>query len=305
MFFPGASIDIGIQAMNQPLEQLPLFLVNPGSGKGKVNWPEAIEEYFAGSENAFNTIELQENCDLEDLKNNILSKAPSRVIAVGGDGTLKLVAECLFQTDIPVGILPAGSANGMAKELNIPLDSAAAIQTAMEGQIKQIHLMRINGEYCIHLSDIGFNAFVVKYFETYKGRGMWNYVRACWKALWNQPQFVLHLHTDKETIRRRATMVVLANATQYGTGARINPLGRLDDELFEVILVKKISMHELYKMIVSHAPFDTNKTECIQVTSLRIETKKRIHFQVDGEYRGKVNKVVAAIEPHALKVIVP
>jgi diacylglycerol kinase family enzyme len=134
---------------------------------------------------------------------------------------------------------------------------------------------------------------------------MWGYLKASWKALMKQPQMELTLHTEGKTIHSSATMVVLANATRYGTGARINPVGRLDDRLFEVIILKKISLTELYKMMVSHAPYDTSKIEIFQTGELSIHSEKRVHFQVDGEYLGKVNDISAHLVPGAIRVIVP
>ena len=100
-------------------------------------------------------------------------------------------------------------------------------------------------------------------------------------------------------------MVVIANATKYGTGALINPKGELTDELFEVIVVKKLSVKEIFKMMVTHTPYDRTKTEVFQTGSLHIKSRRRAHFQVDGEYLGKVNNIKATILAHALEVITP
>ena len=113
------------------------------------------------------------------------------------------------------------------------------------------------------------------------------------------------LTVNNQEIIRNASMIVIANATRYGSGALINPLGRLNDNLFEVILVKKISVSELFKMMVSHGNYDPQKTELLQTGHLHIQSKHKVHFQVDGEYMGKTNKVDATILPGAIKVIVP
>ena len=200
-----------------------------------------------------------------------------RVIAVGGDGTVKLAAQCLLHTNIPLGILPAGSANGMAKELNIPINTNKALDLAVNGATKSIHLVKINEEICIHLSDIGFNAFVVKKFEDNKRRGMWGYVKAAWKVLWNNRRMRVKIKTDNTWAMRSAAMIVIANATRYGTGAIINPRGKLDDEVFEVIVVKKLSVKEIFKMMVTHTPYDKTKTEVFQTGSLDIQSRRRAH----------------------------
>jgi len=225
------------------------------------------------------------------------------VIAVGGDGTVKLVAECLLHTALVLGILPAGSANGLAKELGVPADPAGALQHLLREETQRIHLVKINDELCIHLSDIGFNATVIKLFETEKKRGMLGYVKAAWKVLMRHSLMQASIKYDEGLIRRDAAMIVIANATRYGSGAVINPLGKLTDNLFEIVVVRKLSFTEIFKMMVTHAKFDRSKTELLQAQMLDIVSRKKVHFQVDGEYLGKVNKIHAEIIPDALSVV--
>ena len=113
------------------------------------------------------------------------------------------------------------------------------------------------------------------------------------------------LTTDNKEIRREAAMVVLANATKYGTGVVINPEGDLGDDLFEVIIVKKPSFSEIFKMRFSHRPFNPEKVELFKTRSANIHSRRRVHFQVDGEYMGKINNIKAEIMPGILEVIVP
>jgi diacylglycerol kinase family enzyme len=110
---------------------------------------------------------------------------------------------------------------------------------------------------------------------------------------------------DEKPIIRSAAMIVIANATRYGSGALINPIGSLDDNVFEVIIVKEVSMKELFKMLVTHSNYDPQKTELLQASALQIQSKHKVHFQVDGEYLGKTNSIEATILPHALPVLVP
>jgi diacylglycerol kinase (ATP) len=282
-----------------------LFIINRGSGNNHTDWHSIIHNYFRSGSHIIELFELPQPCSPEKIKQKIQEYKPQRVIAVGGDGTVKLAAQCLMQTNIPLAILPAGSANGMAKELEIPEHAEQALDIAVNGIIKKIHLLKINDEICIHLSDVGFNAFVVKKFEASHKRGMLGYIKASWKVLWNKPVMQLEIQTDKAVIKREAAMIVLANATKYGSGAVINPRGKLNDDLFEVIVVKKVSFKEIFKMMITHMPFDPAKTEVFQTGSLHIHARKKIHFQVDGEYLGKINDVNAGIITDAVNMIIP
>lgn len=281
-----------------------LFIVNPGSGNGEINFSEVITNYFDRHPNNFEIHKLSEGCTIDQLKNTINKSEATRVIAVGGDGTLKLVAECLLETEIPIGIIPAGSANGMAKEIGIPTDIQQALDVAVNGTAKKIHAVIVNGELCIHLADIGFNAYIVKKFDDFPERGMLGYAKAAWKALWSHSKMDVDFKIKGQHIQSQAAMVVIANATMYGTGVKINPDGKLDDELFEVILVKEYSVTEILKIRFTNLPFNPKNIESFQTNSLNIKTKRKAHFQVDGEYLGKVNSVKAHILVDAINIIV-
>ncbi len=282
-----------------------LFIINSGSGSRTIDWPVVIAEYFKMSDHVIELYPLPRKVSGHKIDQRIVDFSPQRVIAVGGDGTIKLVAECLMKKDIPLGILPAGSANGLSKELGISNDPLEALDVIANGTIKEIHLVRINNEYCIHLSDIGLNAYAMKKFKMLSDRGMWGYLKASIKALQKNPLMEVELNIKKRMTKISAVMIVVANATQYGTGALINPIGTLEDDLFEVIVIKKVSFREIFKMIFFHAPFNPEKTEIFQTNALVMRSRKKVHFQIDGEYIGMVNEVKATLLPHAIKIIVP
>lgn len=283
-----------------------LFFINPGSGKQETDWKIEITEFFSDREIPVDIVELSNPCDPAMITEKIRSTAAEKVVAVGGDGTIKMVCESLLNTGKTLGILPAGSANGMARELGIPADPAAALELLIEGQARQIHLIKVNKELCIHLSDIGFNAFVVKKFEEDNTRGMKGYIKAAWNVIWQHRKMKVNLQTDTENVFRHAVMVVIANATKYGNGLVINPAGSLYDDLFEVVIVRKISFGELFKMrFGKNKKLNPKKTELFQTRSMEIISKHYVHFQVDGETMGKVKTVSAGLMDTRLKVITP
>lgn len=286
---------------NEPLKLL--FIINTSSGNHTVQWASEIDNFFAFTSCSVEKFLLEPGSTIATLKDKIIASAPDKVIAVGGDGTVKLVAECLLYTDMVMGIVPAGSANGFAKELGIPTDVQGAFRYLLKKETEKIHLLKINNQLCVHLSDIGFNASVIKIFETNKQRGMAGYIKAAWKVLWKHSVMQVTIKIDDTHIRRDAAMIVIANATRYGSGALINPAGRLDDDLFEVVIIKKVSFSEIFKMMVTHNPYDKTKTELYQAQSLQIHSRKKAHFQIDGEYLGKINKIQATLLENALNII--
>lgn len=244
--------------------------------------------------------------DPPSIKHYIEKINPDTVVAVGGDGTVRLLAKILKETPTALGILPAGSANGMAKELNIPADANEALNILINGKCTPIDLVKINEEeLSIHLSDIGLNAMIVKYFDEFKGRGWLTYGKALIKVLWKKRKFRCTIKTDSAELKRKAYMVVIANASKYGSGGVINPEGDVADGCFEVVIVRKLNLFSVLNGIFHGKPFHPEKIEVIKTKSLDIALQRKTYFQVDGEYLGKTATVSARVLPQILHVMVP
>jgi diacylglycerol kinase (ATP) len=284
-----------------------LFVINPKSGtRSKGGWEAQIREYFKTSEHTMEFYLLNGKNDATSITHHIEAVKPDRVVSVGGDGTVKMLAELLEGSSIPLGIIPAGSANGMAKELQIPVNPEGALNIALHGKPRKIDTIRINdGELCIHLSDMGLNAMLVKYFEGSGRRGMWGYGRSLLRVLWFKQKMYATITTDQGTIKRKAFMVVVANARKYGTGGNINPDGSIEDGYFEVVVLRKLNLAELLKALLTERSFDPNKIEVIRTTKAHIHTLRRHYFQVDGEYKGRIRDLRAEIRPHSLYIVMP
>jgi diacylglycerol kinase family enzyme len=216
-----------------------------------------------------------------------------------------MVAKKLLKTEMALGIIPAGSANGMAAELNIPVDVEAALNIVENGIVRKADAICINNEICLHLSDIGMNARLIKYFEEGNMRGKLGYAKVALKVLLRKQNIRVIMQSKGKEIKRDAFMVVLANASKYGTGAVINPKGDLYDGLFEVVIIRQLGIGTLLKMWLRPHTLDPKKIEVIQATSVRIQTHRKVHFQVDGEYLGKVRRVDADILPGQLNILLP
>ena len=284
-----------------------LFVINPVSGgKEKQDWEAFIREFYKELPHSIEFYLLTGENDKTSVQYHIETIQPDKVVAVGGDGTVKMVAELIKGTSRVLGILPAGSANGMARELNIPLAKNEALDVVTNGERRSIDTIQINDEeICIHLSDAGLNAMLVKYFEDTSKRGMWGYAKGVFKVLWNKQKLYATIITDEGTYYRKAYMIVIANARQYGTGATINPEGKVDDGYFELVVVRRLNFWGLLNTLITHRTFDKRKAEIFSTKKAELTTLKKAYFQVDGEYRGRVKRISAAILPNSLNVMLP
>ena len=283
-----------------------LFILNPVSGgRNKPDWEVIIRDYFKELPHVFDFFKLTGNDDQQAILEKIKEMKPDRVIAVGGDGTVSLVGKILIKLKLPLGILPGGSANGMAKELNIPSDPQKALGIIVSGKIIPCDTIKINeDEMVFHLADLGLNAQIIEYFDESKFRGMLTYARMLFKALANKRLMKVHVKGDgiDETIA--AYMIVIANASKYGTGAVINPDAAPDDGVFELVVIRRIALSEFIKLFWSYKSFNPRSVEIFETTKVEIQSKKGVRFQIDGEYQGKVTKIRAEIVPAALDVLV-
>lgn len=283
-----------------------LFVINPASGNHAVDWQQEIEIYFKDKAYLLDFFILSKKIYKDELKTYLLHSSANKIIAVGGDGTIALIANLLLNTKIPLGILPAGSANGMAKEFGISQVPQEAIAVIAEGKIMSCDSIMINEHLaCIHLSDIGLNARLIKYFDEGKLRGFMGYAKVILKTLWHKEKMMVNMETATDNICRTAFMLVLANASKYGTGAVINPSGSINDGYFELVIIKKLNVRALLTMLLKPGAFNPKHIETYTCRAVQITTKHKVPFQIDGEYMGKVKNISAHIAPNSLQVIIP
>ena len=292
--------------MENPSSLKILFVLNPVSGgKKKIDWETAIRNYFKNLPHVIEICILKDKDDTGSIKYWIEKLQATRIVAVGGDGTVSLIAKQLYGTDLIMGILPAGSANGLAREFDIPEIPSKALDIIINGKVKCCDVIKINdNEISLHLSDFGLNARLIKYFDESRLRGMWGYARMVIKVLWHKKLMNAHIEADNINLEISAFMIVIANASKYGTGAVINPEGNLGDGVFEIVILRKFPVLELFKMLLSYKKFNPKKVEIFQTKKATITMKRKTHFQVDGEYKGRIDKVVAEIIPSQLNLLI-
>ncbi|KAB7731046.1 diacylglycerol kinase family lipid kinase [Rudanella paleaurantiibacter] len=281
-----------------------LVAVNPASGgTDKTESIEQIRAFCQAHETELTILMLTGTADGKHIEERVAQTKPDRLVAMGGDGTIKLVAEVALRHNLPLGILPTGSANGLARELGLPTDLTEALAVATGSLEQPIDVIEVNGELCLHLSDIGLNAQLIKYYQQNNWRGMLGYARGVVRVLLRKRVLHVTICTPEKEISRSAEMIALANARMYGTGAVLNPDGDMADGQFEVVLLRQFSWIEFMKMFWRFRPFDPQKTEIIEAQSVQISTRRKAYFQVDGEYRGRITQVDARIRPGALRVL--
>ena len=161
------------------------------------------------------------------------------VIAWGGDGTVNEVASALARTSTALGIVPAGSGNGLARELGLPRRLAAALTVAARGQTRRIDAGRLGDAWFFNVAGVGLDAAIARRLtEPGVRRGLAGYVQATVAELPRHRAERLTLRVDGAGLTLDAMFIALANTRQYGHGATIAPRARIDDGRLDVVMVE-------------------------------------------------------------------
>ena len=287
-----------------------LFVINPISGDiEKDDLQDEIRSFMEERNMVTKFFHTTGENDKQKILDKIEELQPDTVVAVGGDGTINLVTQTIISQPTKMGILPMGSANGMASELNLPTSVEANLNLLAKGNSKKIDVLQINDEHiCLHLSDIGFNAQLISTYEKSDSRGLLGYTKSFIEEFGNAKPATFEITLEDNTVSQKAFMVVVANASKFGTGAVINPEGKPDDGYFELVILRPENVSEFLEMLV---PFYTRQIhtldfvdtyKCKKVT---IKNPERQTLQIDGEVIGQPLQVNVEILPRCVEMIIP
>lgn len=287
-----------------------LIVLNPISGgieKEKANKLfSRLSEKYNVTHHIFRTSGKN---DFRNINKCIKDFQPDVVLAGGGDGTINLAARCILKKNIPMGIIPLGSANGLATEMEIPTDIEDAYEIAINGNPKEIDVVEINDKYIfLHLSDIGFNANLVKRFEAEEKRGKYAYFKQFFKEYFVSTSKRFTFIINGNTFSRYAVMVVFANATKYGTGGVINPNGKLNDGKFEICIVKPYPWYAIFGIAWSFFLGNVDRSGYVKILSVKnaeVRVRKAQTIQVDGEIIGSFKKITVKVLDDKITVMSP
>ena len=283
------------------------MIVNPVSGGiDKSGFIEATALYAANENLNFVLYETTGNDDTKKIKDIYNSFKPERIIIAGGDGSIKLIVEALENVDVIFGILPAGSANGLATDLNLPKTLEENLKICFHNNYMEIDIVVINGKKSLHLSDLGLNAALIKNYENNAQRGKWGYALQAFNTLLDREEpFNATIKANGEIYECLAHMIVVANSQKYGTGVTINPNGVMNDGKFELVIIKNLDLLVFGKIITGNLPVNTDDIEIISTDKAIIKTDKPVSFQIDGEYYGLETELDISVATQKMKVAIP
>lgn len=284
-----------------------LMIVNPISGdRDKAEMVSIAKEFSEARNYEFQIYETTGDDDINAIHDLCIAENPERIIIAGGDGTVKMVAEALENHDVILGIIPAGSANGLSVDLNLPASIEENLEIAFADKFMDTDMVCINDKKSLHLSDLGLNAQLVKNYENSNTRGMIGYALQAINTLSEQEEpFNAVIKANNQTVETTARMIVIANSQKYGTGVTINPTGVMNDGKFEIVILKNLDLVVFGKIITGNMPLDSEDVEIISTDKATITTNVPVSFQIDGEFIGMEKELDIYILPGQMKVAIP
>ncbi|MFH1589989.1 MAG: diacylglycerol kinase family protein [archaeon] len=252
--------------------------------------------------------------DVEETKKqsdatNIAKKSKNYdiIIAAGGDGTINEVINGMQNHKTKLGIIPLGSENVMAKELNIPLRITNACKTIIKGNTRKIDIGTINNKKFIFVAGVGFDAEAITNVQPIlkKLLGGHAYTLAGLKTLFSHKPEELTIIIDGK--KEKAYFAIVTNIKTYGAGIVIASNAEMDDGYLDLCLFKNKDLWSVMKYVVGAASGKMSKLKGIEqhkIKKAEITSKKKVSYHTDAEIGG-TTPIKIAILKEKLSVIVP
>lgn len=289
-------------------EPLTFVIINPVSGSARQGDAAAR---IAVATAALDAVGLRAEILLTEsaghayhLARHAVGAGAGLVIAWGGDGTINEVGRAVAFSSTALGIVPAGSGNGLARELGIPFAPAAAIARALQRPTRRIDAAEMDGRLFFNVAGIGLDAKVAERVSRDR-RGFRQYAVASAHELLARESLEYDIRTDKGCIHQRALVVALANSRQYGYGAQIAPTATLDDGELELVVVEDRGLAEnLFRLpfLLTGGLHRRRGVLVMKVKEASIAADRPMTVHVDGEPFVGGTTLSARVRPAALGV---
>jgi diacylglycerol kinase (ATP) len=284
-----------------------LFLVNQYSRKGQKLLSQAIAELqTVGFE--LITVSTSHPQELPDIIRRYQNQV-ELVIVGGGDGTLNAAIEGLIDTQLPLGILPMGTANDLARTLGIPKYLPEACQIIASGQVRLIDLGWVNGKYFFNVASLGLSVQITERLtkEVKQRWGVLAYAFTALQVLWKARLFRAEIRINDRSFYVKTIQIAIGNGRHYGGGLTVAEDATIDDRRLDLYSLETKNWWEIIALLPAmrqgnHATLPN--VRALEAEEIEVYTSKRLPINTDGEITTHTPAKFRVI-PQALRVIVP
>lgn len=284
------------------------FIINPVSGSKRKDHVPALIEKILDKEKFEIIIRFTQHIGhATELADDFVTKNVHILVSVGGDGTVNEIGRALIGTNTALGIIPFGSGNGLARHLNIPLDTESALKLLNYSSIISIDYGIANDHVFFCTCGVGFDAYVGQQFANAAKRGFLTYLKTTVWELFGYKSKKYKLITSQGILKIRAFLITFANANQWGNNVYVAPHADIQDGKMEVCILSPFPFLaipfigvRLFKKSLDQSHFITT----FNTSSIELTRKKKGIFHFDGEPVETRRKIKIRIIKQGLKVVV-
>lgn len=267
-----------------------LLLINEHSRKGKENARVVSEELERlGLELVRESVE-----NSQDLPNVVRKyhHQVDMVIVGGGDGTLNAIADSLVETQLPLGIIPLGTANDLARTLQIPLNILEACKTIATGHPYAIDLGWVNGKHFFNVASIGLSVKITENLSKERKRrwGVLAYPATALEVIRRSRPLRAEITSQGETIKVKTLQIAIGNGRYYGGGLAVAHDAAIDDQRLDLYSLELEHWRQIFGLAFAllrgkHA--ETPGSRYLSGTEFEINTSRPHKINTDGEITSK------------------
>ncbi len=231
------------------------------------------------------------------------------VIVGGGDGTLNCAIEGLIDTKLPLGILPMGTANDLARTLGIPTDLSAACQLIASGKVRLIDLGWVNGQHFFNVASLGLSVQITQRLtKDVKQRwGVLAYAFTALQTIWESRPFRAEIKVNNQSFNVKTIQIAIGNGRYYGGGMTVAEDATIDDRRLDLYSLETKNWWEIIALLPAMRQGNHNSwpnVRALHAQEIEINTSKRRPINTDGEITTHTPAKFRVI-PQALAVIAP
>jgi YegS/Rv2252/BmrU family lipid kinase len=241
----------------------------------------------------------------EALRSADLGEVP---VVMSGDGLIGAVGGALAGSEVPLGIIPGGRGNDLARVLEIPDEPAAAVGVLAAGHTRLIDVGEVNDRRFLGIASVGFDSDCQDIANKTKFvRGRWVYAYSALRALaaWKPARFTLRI--GEENLRFTGWSVAAANSGLFGGGMRLAPDASLEDGQFDIVMIGDSGkLHYISNLpkVFKGTHVENEEVRIVRAGSLELSASRPFAVYADGEHLTDLPASLRML-PRALSVVAP
>ena len=294
-----------------------LFLVNPISGtKSKTSLQELIRLKTVEAGLDYEIYPSVESGDYSFLIPIIKEQRFTDIIIAGGDGTVNQAVNSLRKLNLPFGIIPCGSGNGLAFTASIPKNFQKALRIIFKGKTKFTDAFLVNENFSCMLCGLGLDAQVAHDFANDPKRGLRTYVKKTLSNFISARAYPFVLKMNGKRVETEAFFISIANSNQFGNHFTIAPQARLNDGLLDIVVMTRQNKLSVlfqtflqvrgYTSLQAVGKLDAEASVLyFQVEEIKIENPSKAPMHLDGDPVETASRINIRILKDYFRLICP